>query len=130
MPTDNRQLEQLATQLVDSTFRVHSALGPGLLESTYQHCLEYELRKRGIAVRSEVLLPVRYDGCALDAGYRLDMLVEEQLIVENKAVSALLPVHHAQILTYLRLSGLKLGFLINWNVPRIKEGLRRVVNGL
>ncbi len=130
MVEENVELEWLATELVDAAYKVHVALGPGLLESAYQICLAYELRKRGIEVRSEVAFPVHYDGQALDTGYRVDLLLAGRIIVENKAVSAIAPVHLAQLLTYLRLSGLKLGFLINWNVPRIKEGIKRLVNGL
>ncbi len=124
------RLERLATSVVNAAFQVHRALGPGLLESSYQVCLIHELRKQGVPIRSQVLLPLRYDGLEIDAGYRVDLLVDESIIIENKAVQALLPIHLAQLLTYLKLSGLKLGFLINWNVPRIKDGIRRMVNGL
>jgi GxxExxY protein len=123
-------VERLATAVVDALYTVHRGLGPGLLESAYQACLAHELRRRGVAVRCEVLLPVRYDGLVIDAGYRIDMLVEETILLENKAVLALAPVHEAQLLTYLKLSGLRLGFLVNWNVPRIREGIRRLVNNL
>ncbi len=122
-------IELVAKEIVDSALKVHRALGPGLLESAYQHCLAYELRKRGLRVETEVYLPVRYDGQEIDAGYRIDMLVEECIIIENKAVAELLPIHQAQILTYLKLRKLWLGFLINWNVTLIKKGLNRVVNG-
>lgn len=122
-------IELVAKEIVDSALKVHRALGPGLLESAYQHCLAYELRKRGLRVETEVYLPVRYDGQEIDAGYRIDMLVEECIIIENKAVAELLPLHQAQILTYLKLRKLWLGFLINWNVTLIKKGLNRVVNG-
>lgn len=122
-------IELVAKEIVDSALKVHRALGPGLLESAYQHCLAYELRKRGLRVETEVYLPVRYDGQEIDAGYRIDMLVEECIIIENKAVAELLPIHQAQILTYLKLRKLWLGFLINWNVVLIKKGLNRVVNG-
>lgn len=123
-------VERLATAVVDALYTVHRGLGPGLLESAYQACLAHELRRRGVAVRCEVLLPVRYDGLVIDAGYRIDMLVEETILLENKAVLALAPVLEAQLLTYLKLSGLRLGFLVNWNVPRIREGIRRLVNNL
>ena len=109
---------------------MHRALGPGLLESAYQAVLAYELRKRGLVVLCEVPQGVHYDGIDIDAGYRLDMLIEQAIIVENKSVQALAPVHEAQLLTYLKLSGCKLGFLINWNVPLIKDGIKRMVNGL
>jgi GxxExxY protein len=123
-------VERLATAVVDALYTVHRGLGPGLLESAYQACLAHELRRRGMAVRCEVWLPVRYDGFAIDAGFRLDMLVEELIVLENKAVQALAPLHEAQLLTYLKLSGLRLGFLVTWNVPRIKDGIRRMVNNL
>jgi GxxExxY protein len=122
-------IEEIGKQIVDSTILVHRALGPGLLESAYQACLAYELRQRGLHVETEVHQPVLYDGQQLDAGYRLDMLVEHTVIIENKAVETLLPIHEAQLLTYLKLSGLWLGFLINWNTVRVKEGIKRMVNG-
>ncbi|NLS91607.1 MAG: GxxExxY protein [Planctomycetaceae bacterium] len=124
------QLEVMAQVVVDSIVRVHRALGPGLLESAYQACLAHELRKRGIAVETEVPQPVEYDGVRIDAGYRLDMLVEQEIIIENKSVQALAPIHEAQLLTYLKLSGRRLGFLINWNVPLVKDGIKRMVNRL
>jgi len=124
------QLEVMAQVVVDSIVRVHRALGPGLLESAYQACLAHELRKRGIAVETEVPQPVEYDGVRIDAGYRLDMLVEQEIIMENKSVQALAPIHEAQLLTYLKLSGRRLGFLINWNVPLVKDGIKRMVNRL
>jgi GxxExxY protein len=124
------ELEEVGRQVVDAAVKVHKALGPGLLESAYQTCLAYELRKRGLKVECEVDQPVSYDGFMIDAGYRLDMLVEDCVIVENKAVERLLPVHEAQILTYLRLKTCQLGFLINWHVPLIKDGINRKVNHL
>jgi GxxExxY protein len=123
-------LERIATIVVDAVYVIHRALGPGLLESAYQACLAHELKKRGLEVRCEVRLPVRYDDIEVDAGYRVDILVEQAIILETKAVQALAPVHTAQLLTYLRLSGLKLGFLINWHVPLIKQGIKRIVNNL
>jgi GxxExxY protein len=123
-------LEKIATSLVDSFIQVHRALGPGLLESTYQKCLAHELRLRNIEVKCEVALPVRYKDIQIDAGYRIDTLVADCVIVESKCVQEFLPVHEAQILTYLKLSGHKLGFLVNWNVPLIKDGFKRMVNGL
>ena len=124
------EIEAIAKIVVDAIIHVHRALGPGLLESTYQICLAHELQKRGIRVQCEVILPVRYDDVIIDAGYRIDMLVEDVIIIENKAVQELLPIHEAQLLTYLRLSGLKLGFLLNWNVRLMKNGINRMVNGL
>jgi GxxExxY protein len=130
MEHTREQLERLATELVDAAFTVHSALGPGLLESAYQACLVHELRRRGLAVQCEVPLPVHYAGLAIDAGYRVDMILESQVIIENKSSRALTPVHVSQLLTYLKLSDKRLGFLINWNVPRIKDGIKRLVNRL
>ena len=125
-----QEIEAIAKIIVDALIYVHRFLGPGLLESTYQACLAHELQKRGIRVQCEVILPVRYDGVTIDAGYRIDMLVEGVIIIENKAVQELLPIHKAQLITYLKLSGLKLGFLLNWNVELMKEGINRMVNGL
>ena len=124
------ELEAIGKVLVDSIFQVHKALGPGLLESAYQACLAHELRKRSLKVQCEVTLPVRYDGIEIDAGYRIDMLIEEDIVVENKSVQAIAPIHEAQLLTYLKLSDRRLGFLVNWNVPLIKDGIKRMVNKL
>ncbi len=124
------EIEAIAKILIDAIIYVHRILGPGLLESAYQACLAHELQKRGIQLQCEVMLPVRYDGVTIDAGYRIDMLIEGVIIIENKAVQDLLPIHEAQLITYLKLSGLKLGFLLNWNVRLMKEGINRRVNGL
>ncbi len=110
-----------------SGLKVHRALGPGLLESAYEHCLSHELRVRGLAVARQVCLPIVYDGEKLDAGYRLDLVVEHLVIIEVKAVEALTPIHHAQLLTYLKLSGCQIGFLMNFHVTLFKHGLKRVV---
>jgi GxxExxY protein len=123
-------IEEVAKQIVDTAIKVHRALGPGLLESAYQRCLAYELRKRGMAVETEIELPIRYEGIEIDAGYRIDMRVNGCVIIENKTVDSILPIHQAQLLTYLKLSGLKLGFLLNWNVVLMKSGIKRMVNGL
>lgn len=123
-------IEEVAQQTVDAAIKVHRALGPGLLESAHQKCLEYELRKRGLQVECEVLLPVIYEGVQIDAGYRIDMLVEDCVIIENKTVEKLLPIHQAQLLTYLKLRDCRLGFLLNWNVPLMKQGIKRMVNNL
>jgi GxxExxY protein len=104
---------------------VHTGLGPGLLESVYEACLAHELEKRGMPARRQVVLPVVYDGVRIDAGLRLDMIVED-VVVEVKAVERLIAIHQAQLLTYLKLSGYRLGLLINFNVLRIKEGIRRI----
>jgi GxxExxY protein len=111
-----------------SVVEVHKALGPGLLESVYEECLCHELSLRGIHYARQVELPITYKGLALEAGYRLDVLVDDRVILELKSVELLLPVHEAQLLTYLRLSGKRVGFLINFNVPAVKDGiLRRVL---
>jgi len=130
MSKSKEEIELVATQLVDSMLAVHRELGPGLLESTYQACLAYELRDRGIEVRCEVELPVKYKGLDIEAGYRIDMLVADCIVIENKSVQALVPLHEAQLLTYMKLSGCRLGFLVNWNVPLIKDGIKRIVNKL
>ncbi|MFY9234350.1 MAG: GxxExxY protein [Fimbriimonadaceae bacterium] len=119
--------EAMATQVVDAAFRVHSGLGPGLLEATYVACLVYELKKRGLLVRTQVSVPLTYDEVHLQVGYRIDILVEESIVVEVKAIEALHPVHEAQVLTYLRFSEHRLGFLINFNVGLIKSGIRRLI---
>lgn len=116
--------------VVDSALKVHRNLGPGLLESTYQACLHYELKRNDIFVESEVGLPVIYDGVKLECGYRIDLWLERKVIIEIKSVEELNSVHMAQILTYLKLSENRLGFLINFNVSLIKNGIRRVVNKL
>ena len=124
------EIEEVGKQIVDAAIKVHRALGPGLLESAYQACLAHELRKRGLAVACEVLQPVLYDGMQIEAGYRLDMLVEDLVIIENKAVEIVLPIHAAQLLTYMRLRNCRLGYLINWHVPLVKDGIKRMVNNL
>ena len=121
------EVEGIGRQVIDAAVEVHRELGPGLLESAYQRCLEHELQDRGLEVRCEVPLPVQYKGRALEGGYRLDMLVENAVIVENKTVEELLPIHTAQLLTYLKLSGHRLGFLLNWHVALMKHGIKRLV---
>ena len=120
-------IEEIARQVVDAAYKVHIALGPGLLESAYQVCLAHELRKRGLKVETEVPMSVVYDGVKVDLGYRLDMRVENAILIENKAVEQLLPIHLAQLMTYLRLTDCTLGFLINFNVRMLRDGLKRVV---
>ncbi len=124
------QLEELGRQIVDAAYQVHYELGPGLLESAYQKCLVYELRSRGIEVIEEVEMPVNYKEVEIDVGYRVDLLVANEVIVELKAVIEMKPVFMAQIITYLRLSENSLGYLINFNVKKIKDGIKRVVNDL
>jgi GxxExxY protein len=115
-----------ATQIVDAAYAVHKTLGPGLLESVYEICLLHELARRQIHAERQVALPVIYDRMTLDAGLRLDLIVERRVIVELKSVDKLLPVHTAQVLTYLKLSGLRLGLLINFNVQLIRDGIKRI----
>ena len=121
------ELEKIAKEIVDCAYKVHSTLGPGLLESVYEVALSHELKKRGFAVERQVELPVFYDNVRMEAGLRFDMLVNEVVIVEVKAVDELIPVHKAQVLTYLKLTKRRLGFLINFNVPLIKDGIKRVI---
>ena len=128
--TQRMRLNDISGQIIDAAMRVHTALGPGLLEGAYEACLKYELEKRGLKVKQQVGLPVIYDGVRIDLGYRLDLLVENEVIVELKAVETLSPVHEAQLLAYLKLSGKKIGLLINFNVSRLKDGIRRMVNNL
>lgn len=123
-------IEEVGRQIVDAAIKVHRALGPGLLESAYQACLAYELRQRNLHVACEVTLPVVYEGLHIDAGYRIDMLVEDVVIIENKAVKKILPIHQAQLLTYLKLRDCRLGYLLNWNVALMKNGIKRMVNNL
>ena len=121
--------EEITERILKSAFKVHSALGAGLLESTYNACLHYELSTEGLQFEYQVRLPVVYQGIQLDAGYRIDFLVEHCVIVELKAVEKLLPLHTAQILSYLKLSARSVGLLINFNVVHLRDGIRRVVNG-
>ena len=120
-------LEAIGRQVLDSAIKVHRALGPGLLESAYEHCLAHELSSRGVTVRRQVGLPIEYEGLRLDAGYRLDLVVGDAVIVEVKAVEAISRLYEAQLLTYLKLSGLRLGYLMNFNAIQLKQGLRRFV---
>lgn len=123
-------IERTAADLVDSAIKVHRSLGPGLLESAYQACLAHEMSTRGHSVRTEVILPIKYDGIDIDRGYRIDMLINDHLLVENKSVSTLTDTHRAQVITYLKLSRLQLGFLLNWNVALIKNGIKRIALSL
>lgn len=121
---------ELAKIIVDATFKIHVALGPGLLESVYHHALTYELKKRGLSVKIEVPIPVLYDGVNLGEGFRADIIVEDKVIVELKSVETIASVHKKQLLTYLRLADKRLGLLINFGAPLIKHGITRIVNGL
>jgi GxxExxY protein len=122
------KIDSIASEIVDASFKIHKELGPGLLESAYEACLEHELKKRGFQVERQMVQPIHYDGLIIDVGYRIDLLVDHSIIIELKAVEQLLPVHQAQLMTYLKLSGKSLGFLINFNVPLIKDGIRRIAN--
>jgi len=113
--------------MLDAAFKVHTSLGPGLLESVYEACLAYEIRKSGMTVETQVALPVIYDGVQVDAGLRIDMLVEKCVIVELKSVDSMIPVYEAQLLTYLKLANYRLGYLINFNVPHLRNGFKRMI---
>jgi len=121
-------MNEISGAIVDSAMDVHSELGPGLLESTYEACLLHELKSRNLIVQNQIVLPVKYKDTQVDAGYRIDLLVERSIIVEIKAIEKLLPVHEAQLLTYLKLSHRKIGLLINFNTTRLKYGIRRIAN--
>ena len=127
MKKDSRQFTELSNRVIGCAIEVHRNLGPGLLESTYQQCLAHELDINNIAFKIEYPLPVVYKDIQLDCGYRIDLFVEEQIIVELKSVEKLLPIHEAQLLTYLKLANVKQGFLINFNVTQLKEGLKSYV---
>jgi GxxExxY protein len=122
--------EAVARQVLDSAMKVHTALGPGRLESAYEVCLDYELSKRAINVSKQVPIAVRYDGVQLELGYRLDLLIGGKVVVEVKAAERLLPLHHAQLLSYLKLGGYKLGLLLNFHALHLRDGIKRIVNGI
>jgi len=121
-------LNEISGRIINCALKVHSAIGPGVLESVYQTCLLHELQKAGLSVQSQVALPVVYGNLRLDSGYRLDLLVADTVIVGLKCVEALLPIHKAQLLTYLRLANKPLGLLLNFNVVHLREGIKRVLN--
>jgi GxxExxY protein len=121
------ETDRLAKEVVDSAFKVHSVLGPGLLESVYEICLAHELSKRGLKFQTQIAFPIFYDGLCLDAGLRIDLLVQDELVVELKAVETMLPLFEPQLLTYLKLTNKRLGLLINFNVPKIKDGIKRII---
>ncbi len=127
MSTDLKDLNDISYKIIGCAFKVHKQLGPGLLESTYEVCLNYELTNAGVNAERQKELPLVYNDIKLEAGYRIDLLVEKKVIVEIKAVEAIAPVHKAQILTYMKLSGAKLGLLINFNTTDLKEGIQRFV---
>jgi GxxExxY protein len=124
------ELNRISRQIVDAAMKVHSAVGPGLLEGAYQACLMSELSRHGLTVQREVAFPVTYEGERIDLGYRIDLLVEESVVIEVKAIAALLPIHEAQLLSYLRLSGHRLGLLLNFHVLHMRDGIKRLVHRL
>jgi len=121
---------EIGDAIIASAMKVHTALGPGLLESAYETCLIYELEKQGVPVRRQALIPIRFEDLTIDNGYRADLLVGDRVVVELKAVESILPVHRGQLLSYLRLGGFKLGYLLNFNVARLRDGIVRMANGL
>ena len=121
-------LNQLSSKVVGAAIEVHKELGPGLLESTYEECLCHELGIRGLRFDRQVILPIKYKGQELDCGYRIDVFVEQSIILELKAVDTVLPIHKAQLLTYLKLSNIQLGLMLNFNVPLMRDGIHRMVN--
>jgi len=121
---------EIGDAIIASAMKVHTALGPGLLESAYETCLIYELEKQGLPVRRQALIPIRFEDLTIDNGYRADLLVGDRVVVELKAVESILPVHRGQLLSYLRLGGFKLGYLLNFNVARVRDGIVRMANGL
>jgi GxxExxY protein len=120
-------IEEVFKRVLDCSFEVHTELGPGLLESVYEQCLYYELMQSGLKVEKQIPLPLTYKDIRLDAGYRIDLLVENSIIVEIKSIDALAEIHLAQILTYMKLSSCKLGLLVNFNVKHLKDGIKRVI---
>ena len=122
------EINRITEKIIGAAIEVHRELGPGLLESAYETCLSFELAERGLGVDRQKPLPIVYKGIRLDAGYQLDLLVEENVVVEIKAVEELAPIHQAQLLSYLKLSGCKIGLLINFNVPVLKNGIKRIIN--
>jgi GxxExxY protein len=123
-------LNDISGQIVDAAMKVHSTLGPGLLESAYESCLLFELHRRGLEAIAQVELPIVYDDVRIDVGYRIDLLVENTVIIEVKAIEAILPIHKAQVISYLKLSGKQLGLLINFHVEHLKDGITRFANNL
>ena len=124
------RLNEVTGQVVDAAMRVHSALGPGLLESAYEGCLAHELRSRGLRVAAQLALPVKYRDVEIELGYRVDLLVENAVVVELKAIARLLPIHEAQVLSYLKLGDYRVGLLINFHVPHLRDGIKRFANDL
>jgi GxxExxY protein len=125
---EEKSLNQITESIIGAAIDVHKALGPGLLESAYESCLAFELGQRGLKVEQQKTLPVVYRSVKLDCGYRIDLLIEDSVIVELKSVDALLPIHQAQLLSYLKFSDCRVGLLVNFNVQILKTGIRRIVN--
>jgi GxxExxY protein len=123
-----KDINDLTAEVIGAAIEVHKALGPGLLESAYEECLCLELKLRGIQFERQVDLPIEYKGTKVDCAYRMDIVADDQLIVELKSCEKLLPIHQAQLLTYLKLTGLKVGLLINFNVPILRQGIKRLAN--
>jgi GxxExxY protein len=121
---------EIGTAIIGAAMRIHSALGPGLLESAYETCLLYELEKLGLSARRQVLVPIRYQALTVDNGYRVDLLIDNLVVIELKAVEAILPVHRSPLLSYLRLGDFKLGYLLNFHVAHMRDGIIRMANGL
>ncbi len=119
---------EVSGRVVDAAMRVHTALGPGLLESAYQACMTVALRNRGLRVEEQVPMPILFDGTRVEVGYRLDMVVEREVVVELKAVARILPIHQAQLLSYLRLGGYRVGLLLNFHVRSMRDGIVRIIN--
>lgn len=123
------ELNDISGKIIELAIEVHKELGPGMLEGAYEACLQFELERSGLRTETQLKLPINYQGMKFDAGYRIDMLVEDSVIVELKSIERLMPIHEAQLLSYLRMSNLKLGLLINFNHKLLRDGIRRVVNG-
>jgi len=121
------ELNAISGKIIELAMKVHTALGPGLLESTYEACLIHELKKAGLKVLSQVALPINYNGVTIELGYRIDLLVEDEIIVELKSVEKIIPLYQAQLMSYLKLSGKRLGLLINFNVIHLKDGIKRII---
>ena len=124
---NNKDINKLTGKIIGLAIEIHRELGPGLLESVYKACLTYELRQSSLSFMSEKQIPVIYKEIALECGFRADIIVENNIILELKAVEKILPIHQAQLITYLKLTGLKMGFIFNFNVIRLKDGIRRIV---
>ena len=121
--------EEIGHDIIGAAIKVHSVVGPGLLESAYETCLIYELEKQQLSARRQVMIPIRYEDLTIDNGYRIDLLVGDRVIVELKAIEAILPVHRGQLLSYLRLGGFRLGYLLNFHVAHMRDGIVRMLNG-